>query len=186
MKLQVISLDSSKGSPVIMHDDLTCINLNSLIRRKGFDKLYILNQLGNYVDILHNVNLTNLASLCYKLKIDYSSFDCLDLVMKIIDILRSINSNICFKQLGISNQGETDLLPFDSLVEFDKNDSIIYMNRIIKDKLKVLGYAESQFVNVLSQVKDITSIIPKDMLKDIPLVNESTMQTYQLIKETLY
>ena len=186
MKLQIINIDSSKCDKLIVKNDVCIINLNSLIKRYNIDKNYISNQLSAVISVCNTVNFTNLASLCYRLQIEYSSEECYNLVKAIINNFKEVNSNIRFCQKYIHNQGEIDMLPFDSLYELDQNNNILYLNKILKDKLKVIGYIDSQIPVLIEQFKDPIKMMPKDLFSNVAFCTDENIHAYCKLKELLY
>lgn len=185
-KPEVITIDSSKCDIFVRYNDFININLNALIRKKHFDADYIGEQI---IDLLFdpvNINFTNLASLCYKLKIGYSSNDCLELIKYLVSIFKDFNPKINFVEAKVTNQGELDIAPFENLLIYDKKYSIIYINKILKDKLKILGYADSQIVKLLEEYINVSSIVPKDLLEDIPFRDDVTIKMHNNLKELIY
>ena len=186
MKTQIINIHSSKSECFFIKDGVLVINLNMLIKRYNMDKNYINNELKSRLVVTDKVNFTNLASLCYKLGISYVSDECLKLIQRLVNDFRNINPNIIFTQNGIHNQGEVDMLPFDSLFYIDQDTDTIYVNKILRDKLRLLGYADSQFSNILINFNKIEKILPPDLLKDVAIANNATINSYNKMKELLY
>lgn len=186
MKIQVINIDSSKSDCLIIKDGLGIVNINALIKRYNLDKNYIGGSLKSIIPTINKINFTNLASLCYKIGLDYRSNQCLELVERLVRDFRSLNPNLIFVQNGITNQGETDMLPFESLFDIDTKSDTLYLNKILKDKLRMLGYADSQFTSLLLSFNKIDKLLPKDMLEDVAMCSDSNIIAYNKIKEVLY
>ena len=186
MKLQIINIDSSKTDKVVIKNNICVVNLNSIIKRYNLDKNYISNQLSNIISNCDTINLTNLASLCTRLQIDYNSEDCYNLVKVIVNNIREVNNKVKFCQNHIHNQGEIDMLPFDSLYELDESNNILYLNKILKDKLKVIGYIDSQIPVLIEQFKDPIKIMPQDLFNDVAFCTDENISAYCKIKELLY
>ena len=162
--MKLITIDSSRGS-IIVEGETPMLNLNALIRR-DFDRdklLVALDCLNKYSEI----NLNNLASLCAKLNIEYAGDKCLDLLNKIVSLIKEINPNIRIVQKGLVNYFETDLEPFDiiSCVEEDKVKVIKY----IKDAIKLLGFIDAQILWLVKDIKNYEEKIPSDLIRHVPL-----------------
>lgn len=185
-KTQLITIDSTKGDTVYRYSDFLNINLNSFIRKKYFDVSSIEPQIRYLIADCENINVTNLASLCYKLAINYTSDECLDLVYRIKQVITKINRYINFVESGVTYLGELDVMPFRNLVTWDRKNSIIYINRILKDKLKVLGFAECQILEVAQDEKVLTSVIPKDLMEDLTFEDELAMIAHRKIRNILF
>ena len=59
-------------------------------------------------------------------------------------------------------------------------------NKILKDKLRMLGYADSQFTSLLLSFNKIDKLLPKDMLEDVAMCSDGNIIAYNRIKEVLY
>ena len=180
MKVKI--LDSSKEPEIFNKDDIDCLNLNSAIKRN-----YNSQHFKNWINLqsLNELNLCNLASLCFKLRINYNSSDCLLLLKEVVDDIKEVKPNIKFVQKGVVNCGEEDLLPFKKLIEVNKESSIIYINRVIKDCLTFLGYTDAQLGELVLSVNNLLDYIPQDITKFITIQNNLSNHTYEKITEML-
>ena len=78
------------------------------------------------------------------------------------------------------------MLPFDSLYELDQNNNILYLNKILKDKLKVIGYIDSQIPVLIEQFKDPIKMMPKDLFSNVAFCTDENIHAYCKLKELLY
>ena len=185
-KLQLITIDSSKGDTVYRYSDFLNVNLNSLIRKKYFDVNSIEPQIRYLIADSNDINVTNLASLCYKLGVIYTSEECLDLVYRIKQVINKINRYINFVECGVTYLGELDVMPFRNLVIRDRKNSIIYINRILKDKLKVLGFSECQLAEVVLDDRVLNAVMPKDLLSDLLFTEDEAIAAHRKIRNILF
>lgn len=178
IKLEII--DSSKGDLFFVRDSITCINLNSYIKTANNIKLREVDK--SFITNLNELNLCNFSTLCYKLDINYTTFDCLELLHKIIDMLRLYNSNIKLFPHKVDNYMETDCKPLSSLICMDTN---LKVNKILRDSLVLIGFTESQIINLYENFKNVEKLLPDDILQKIPLSSDLSNMTYKCIEELL-
>lgn len=181
-KYKLSYLDSSKQNFSFTKNDNFCINLNALIKKNVEEKT--ITSLLTTIILPNKINLCNLSSLCFRLNINYNSIECLQLVDLIVTLLRDIRADIVFTQDKIQNYFEVDLQPINFNPIVDDKNSIIYINKILKDTLCDLGYTDCQFVELLTTIKDITKIIPRDKLKNT-IYDIEAYNAYKMIKEIL-
>lgn len=67
----------------------------------------------------------------------------------------------------------------------DNSYGIIYLNKHIRNKLRFLGYADSQINKLAQQLPDLTYCIPRDLTTYISKEDENTLDAYDCIKELL-
>lgn len=126
------------------------------------------------------LNLGNLASLCYKIDMDYCSKETLEFVSKLVEIARK--EKLIVTQDNIKLYGETDMQPIDNLISYDRQNSIIYTNSVLVECLKILGYVDSQIREVVDFTRDFRKIIPEDLVDELPILNKRTSKAYNKIK----
>lgn len=182
--MKIVSVNSSNGDILFEQEGLMCLNLSALVGKK-LDENAISTKIMGMSITSNSINLCNLASLCYKLKIKYDSFECLELVEFLTYKIKYYQDNLTFCQNNISNKLEQDLRPFNKIYEIDNNNGIIYINKIFKEKLNYIGFADSQLITLITTVKNLQEYIPQDLLVNIPIENDSTNITYEYIKEML-
>lgn len=167
----------------LLRDDAILFNLNACFVKK--------NNYTRFETILKeavskggkSINLGNLASLCYKLEMDYCSRETLDFVQKIVDICKK--EQVGITQDNVKLYGEVDMQPFDNLISYDRNSNIIYTNHVLVSCLKILGYVDSQIREVVDFTKDFRTVIPDDLVAELPIANRKTNKAYVKIKGIL-
>lgn len=173
---------NSAKQPIYVHrDEYILFNLNACFVKKN-----------NYVRFQSMINeavekggtklnLGNLASLCYKIEMDYNSEETYEFVQRIIEIIKG-ETDIELTQDNILSYGETDMRPLDSLVSYDGKSNILYTNSVLIDCLKILGYGEAQVHSIIDFTKDLSKIIPCDLIEELPISNKFTRKSYDKIK----
>ena len=182
-KYKLSYLDSSKQNFYFTKNDKFCINLNAFIKKNIEEKNVA--ALLQTISLPHEINLCNLSSLCFRLNINYNSIECLQLVDSIVKLLRDNRDDVIFTQNNIQNYFEVDMQPINFNLIVDDKNSIIYINKILKDTLCDLGYTDCQLVELLTTVKKITKIIPRDKLTNT-IYDMETHKVYKMIKEILH
>lgn len=185
-RIQQIIMNSSKQLPYIIKEDVTILNLNTcFIKKASYSKLSsILKELVPNM-ISNKLNLCNLASLCYKLGIKYDSEECLDFVYSIISFIKKEYPQIELVQNGLQNCEEIDMRPLTNLMRMEKQTMTIYVNSVLLECLKNLGYVESQMFTIVDYTRNLKNVIPADLLKDLPIMNKRTIEYYKAIKRMI-
>lgn len=173
---------NSAKQPIYIHrDDYILFNLNACFvksnnyaRFESFVKEAL--QGGG-----SKVNLCNLASLCYKLGMDYCSDETFDFVQTAVEIIRQNGINVV--QDGITLYGETDMQPIESLISYDRKNNVVYTNHVLVECLKIIGFADVQVRDVVEYTKDFRKIIPSDLIEELPIRNRKTLRAYNKIKD---
>jgi len=170
--------------PLYIHrDDYILFNLNACFVKK--------NNLTRFETLLREavakggtkLNLGNLASLCYKLGMDYCSDETFEFIQKVIYVAKQ--EDIQLTQDGILSYGEVDMCPIDNLISHDKKNCVIYTNSVLVDCLKILGYVDSQIRDIINVTKDFRKIIPEDLIEELPTKNRKTIKAYERIKKLI-
>lgn len=183
-KYKQIVINSTKGTPYFIRDGIMVINLNSCINKRNNYVKYM-STLKSVFEITNKINFCNFASLCYKLHISYNSDDAKCLLQEIIDITKQNYPNVEFIQNNISNQGEVDIQPLDNLLKFDKQNNYIYVNYVLLECLKILGYVNCQIVDIIKLTNNLNLVIPKDIINTLPITSNVNMEQYNMFKEML-
>ena len=179
MKYRLNVIDSLKGSPLQILNNVAIINLNACITRYDNNDKVISSILSSNTD---KVNLCNLASLSFKLGLPYTSYDIINLVDNIIKKVKKERPSVKFIQSNFNNLGETDCAPISELVQVSHTSGIININGIIKKYLNIFGFTDSQFEQVFTSRIDLKEILPTDILNKLPLKSTETMDMYNLLK----
>ena len=180
-KLNII--DSSKKIDYYLKEDTAVLNLNSCINKPT--NLNTFEALIKEINSLNikKINLCNLASLCYRINIDYASEKTLDLMINIISILDKYNCKVC--QNKINNYNEIDLKPFDNLVKIDYIGGIIYTYPMVINITKIMGYLDNQLIDIFSNIDSLEAFLPEDMIHTLPIESEQNNLFYLDLKELL-
>lgn len=173
-------ISASRQLVYTLHQDVILFNLNACFIREGNFSRY-LSAVSEALEFGNKLNLCNFASLCYKLDIEYSSKNALDFVAKLLEVTKSEFPDVTITQCGLYNCGEVDMRPISNGLKYDPIERIIYVNSIIIDALKKLGYVSSQLYDILDYCSDLSQIIPSDMLKMLPLATEQNNAQYKNI-----
>ena len=173
-------IDSNKGDKFFVKDGITCMNLCSYFKKKNDLKIMEVDK--SFISNLSSLNLCNFASMCYKFKILYSSMESSQLLKDILNMIRIYNPNIRFIQEGISNYMETDCQPIDKLTT---KEDMLYINKIFKDLCNVIGYTDSQVINLCNTYKNITELIPQDLIERVPMRSDLSIIQYNYLKELI-
>lgn len=183
-KYQQFNINPNKGVPYYYRDTLIVFNLTACFIKKN-----------NYVKFISNlkdaaeqgdcINFTNLASLCYKWDIPYGGEECLDFVKTIHTLVKRDYPYIKLVQNGIYNLGETDMRPIDSVIDWDLENNNIYVNNVLIECLKYLGFVGSQVYNILKTTTDFNQLIPVDLVEKLPITDDKTLKAYETIKEII-
>lgn len=130
------------------------------------------------------INLCNLASLCYKIEMDYCSKETYDFIGNLVNYIKS-KYELQLTQDNIDSFGEIDMRPIDCLVSVDKKANVIHTNSVLIDCLKILGYADNQLVNIVDFTKDLKKVIPEDLIEELPITNKKTLKAYRKIRSLI-
>lgn len=181
--MNTLIIDSSRTPTFFIKDTIPCVNLNALFKRTT-DTTAI----KNIADNLENIsmlNLCNLASLCYKIKLDYNSKECKEMLEQVINEIKSYNGNIQFIQNCVHSNLEVDIRPFSKLTQYDEENDIIYINKILKDIFRFLGYTDTQIGNLVIQTKNLLEYIPSDLMEYVTLETTKSLQSYQELMDVM-
>lgn len=181
-KYQQIIQNAAKQPPYYCKKDYIVLNLNSNFPKKdNFTKFNT--YLKEIKDFGNKINLCNLASLCYRINMRYASQSTLDFIQKVINVCKDHGFEII--QDNVLSFGEIDMRPFKSLISYDNEHEIIYTNMVLMDCLTVLGYVENQLYDIIDFTKDLTQIIPEDMIENLPIETKENLGCYNMIKEMI-
>lgn len=177
-------INACKGPSCYYHGNVIVLNLCScFIKKNNFVKFNsLIKEATEFGDTL---NLTNLASLCHKWGMLYGGTECMSFVENLKKILKTEYPKLKLSQDGIYNYGEIDMKPLESVIRFDPETNGIYINNVLMESLKYLGYVNSQIFNILQVTGNFNKILPPDIIETLPLENEYTLQQYDKIKEMI-
>ena len=114
---------------------------------------------------------------------DYCSKATLDFVKIITTIIKQHKAELV--QENIRSYGEVDMQPIDTLISYDSFNNIIYINSVLVECLKILGYVDSQIRDILTVTRDFRKVLPIDLIAELPIANTRTLSAYEEIKEVL-
>ena len=183
-KFQQFNINPNKGAPCYNKDNIIVINLAAcFIKKNNYVKfISTLKEAAEYGD---TINFTNLASLCYKWDMLYNSEECFNFVKTIHDMVRRDYPRLKLAQGGIYNLGEIDMQPLDAVLKWDPEYNNIYVNNILVECLKYLGFVSSQIFSILQTTTNFNKLIPQDLIQKMPLADKDTLQAYEKIKEII-
>ena len=179
-KTKQFIINSAKQPIYMCREDIILFNLNACFVKK--------NNFAKYEAALKEaiqkggkkINFGNFASLCYKLGINYSSKEALEFAEAIITVAKIDHLTVI--QNNINMYGEVDMRPIDSLIKYDRQNNVVYTNKVLIDCLKILGYVEGQIRDVITVTKDFRKIIPEDLINELPIVNKKNTKAYEKIQ----
>lgn len=177
-------INAAKGPACYYHGNIIVLNLCScFIKKNNFVKfISLIREALNYGDTL---NLTNLASLCFKWDMKYGDIECMSFVENLKKILKTEYPTLKLVQNEIYNYGEIDMRPLESVIRVDTATNGIYINNVLMESLKYLGYVNSQIFNILQVTGDFNHVLPEDIIETLPIENDYTLQKYKEIKEMI-
>jgi hypothetical protein len=114
---------------------------------------------------------------------DYCSKETLEFVKIITTIIKQHKVELV--QEGIRSYGEIDMQPIDKLISYDQVNGVVYVNSVLVECLKIMGYVDSQIKDIINVTKDFRKIIPIDLMAELPIANSRTLEAYEKIKEVL-
>lgn len=176
------------------------LNLGTIsLNNKGKKTISLTNNLISALDqlvsiygtnIKVNVSLYGLGTFCYRNNIKYDGDTCLN---KFKQICCDIKNLVKMYKLGngciqikpaitkFSNGLEEGIKPVDGIMtsqEYDNGDNLF----IIEDALNILamiGYNKNQLGKLLEVGDDIISLIPSNLVRNIPYMNNVNMLRYK-------
>ena len=113
----------------------------------------------------------------------YASQQTLDFIQKVINVCKDNGFEIL--QDNVLSFGEIDMRPFKTLISYDNEHEILYTNMVLMDCLTLLGYVENQLYDIIDFTKDLTNIIPEDMVENLPIETKENIGCYNMIKEMI-
>ena len=179
-KTKQFVINSAKQPVFAFRGDCVLFNLNACIQKRNnfikFDAALkeMIAKGGT------TVNFCNLASLCHKLELEYSSDDTFELAKRVIISAKLAGLNVV--QKGMKSYGEIDMQPMHSLISYDKDNNVLYTNLVLVDSLKLIGYVDAQIKEIIDFTRDFRQIIPEDLIEEMPIMNERNKQAYERIK----
>lgn len=183
IKYKQFTLNPLKQPQYTFDNEHVILNLNACFPKlDNFVKF--MNCLQECKEESTKLNLCNLASLCYKVGVDYASQETLDFVKTLINRIKE-ETDFTITQDNIENCGEIDMQPITYLIKYDNNLSVLYVNNVLVDCLKVMGYVESQVYNVVDFSRNLKNVIPEDLQETLPVINKRNNGCYNMIKELL-
>lgn len=183
-KYQQFNINPNKGVPYYYRDNIIIFNLAAcFIKKNNFVKF--ISNLKEAVEYGDSINFTNLASLCYKWDILYGDEECLNFVRTIHDLMKRDYPHIKLIQNEIYNLGEIDMRPIDSVIDWDLENNNIYVNNVLIECLKYLGFVGSQVYTILKTTTDFNKLIPVDLIQKLPITDSRTLESYEKIKEII-
>lgn len=176
-------INPAKQPIYFIRDGYIIFNLNScFVKKNNYTRFQT--SLTEAQQFANKLNLCNLASLCYKIEMDYCSDETLEFIARLVDIIKDTDLQIT--QDNILSHGETDMKPLDNLITNDTKSNVIYTNNVLIECLKILGYAESQMTSVIEFSKDLRKIIPEDLIEELPITSKKTNNAYKKIRSLLF
>lgn len=176
-------INSLKQPQYFFTNDYVVFNLNACFTKKD-NYLKFLSNLKETREEAQKINLCNLASLCYKFDMNYASNETLDFVKTLKNYINQ-DTDFIITQDNIINCGECDLRPIDCLLSWDKKHNITYVNSVLLDCLKILGYVDNQLYNIIDFTKNLRNVIPEDLQEKLPIETKKNLGCYEMIKEIL-
>lgn len=183
-KYKQIIINAAKQPTYYFKDDVVVFNLNSCFTK--------LNNFARFTTCLkealeerNKLNLCNLASLCHRLNMEYTSQECLDFIQKVKDTIVKEFPNVEIMQSGICTCEEVDLQPISKVIKLDSENNTVYVNVILVDSLNILGYANNQIYSILDFTKDFNIILPKDVKSTLPINTPKAIEQYEKIRGIL-
>lgn len=173
-------INAAKQPVYMQRGDVMLFNLNACFVKKNNYARYEALITEAVATGVNRVNLGNLASLCYKLEMDYASQETFDFVQTIVEIARQ--DKVFLVQDEIKSYGEVDMQPIKSLISYDGKSNVIYTNFVLVECLKVLGYQDSQVRDVVNITRDFRKIVPEDLIAELPIKNKKNNKAYERIK----
>ena len=180
------TINSNKQPSYFFKDDYIVFNLNSCFTKKNnFSKC--MNNIKEALEDNYNrkLNLCNLASMCYRLQIKYDSLECYEFIGKLIAFIKQDFPQLVLTQNNVYSHGEYDVRPIDSLIQYEESTYTIYINNVLLDCLKFLGYTSQQVIPLFNYTRDFNNIIPSDMIKQLPVINQKNLKQYEQLKELI-
>lgn len=173
-------INAAKQPTYIHRGEYILFNLNSCFVKK--------NNMVRFQSVLDEavskggskINLCNLASLCYKIDMPYTSKETYEFVASLIELIKE-KYDLQLTQDEIESFGEIDMRPIDTLVSFDKNADVIYTNEVLIKCLNILGYADCQLTKIVDYTQNLKTIIPIDLIEELPIMNRKTWKAYKKI-----
>jgi hypothetical protein len=104
---------------------------------------------------------------------------------QVINEIKSYNGNIQFIQNCVHSNLEVDIRPFSKLTQYDEENDIIYINKILKDIFRFLGYTDTQIGNLVIQTKNLLEYIPSDLMEYVTLETTKSLQSYQELMDVM-
>jgi len=125
----------------------------------------------------NKINLCNLASLCYKLNIDYGSEECYEMISKIISLLKTEHPEVILLQNNIRCYGEIDLQPIHELIQYDRD---LHDELIKKEVVPWVGMPDSKEEE--EEIEEEPTIkLEKDIPGNIVVINHVLMESLKYI-----
>lgn len=183
-KFQQFNINPNKGAPCYNRGNIIVINLAACFIKKN-NYVKFISTLKEASEFGDTINFTNLASLCYKWDIVYGSEECFNFVTTIRDMVKRDYPNMKLAQNGIYNLGEVDMQPLDYVLKWDPENNNIYVNNVLVECLKYIGFVSSQIYNILKTTTNFNKLIPQDLIKKMPVADENTLKAYEKIKEII-
>lgn len=180
-KIKQYVISPSRQPVYVLQDDYIIFNLNACFIKKNNQSRFDSLVRESMVKGGKKLNLCNLASMCYKLGMDYCSDETLGFVKELKSI--AAKNSVGVVQDGIESCGEIDMQPLTSLVSYDSATGVIYTNQVLVDCFKILGYVDSQIKEVVDYTKDLRNILPPDLIEELPIKNKRTISAYNRIKD---
>lgn len=133
-----------------------------------------------------NVCLYGLGTFCYRNNIKYNGQVCINKFNQICSDVKNLIklyklSNGCIqirpKLTNFSNGLQVGIKPFNGLIsslDYDNSDTLFILEEVL-NLLTLLGYNKNQLGKLLEVGDDLISLIPSNLIKNIPYINNVNM-----------
>ena len=179
IKQYVNIYDISSEPVIIFYNDIYQFNVASIVNsvnvnKNKLDKLFYLLKFRT-----NTLYVKGLAALCGKLCIPYGESKCISIIDSIITIANKHNLRLV--ESYIIDIRDCGLKPFSNL--YYMFDNTLFVNKILSLKFNVLGYTNSQLLELYNLNNDLLSFLTSDLLNELPIVNNLNKIQYNKIKE---
>ena len=177
---QYVSIYDISSEPVVIFDkNIYQLNISAIINSPNVNKhkLHRLFHLLKFrTDTLY---VKGLAALCGKLRISYGDSKCVYIINTLLSI--AANNNLQLKESSVADIRNCGLKPFTDL--YYMFDNTLFVNKVLASKFTVLGYTNSQLLELYNINNNLLSFLTSDLLNELPIMNNFTEIQYNKIKE---
>ena len=180
-KYKQIVVNSAKCPSYFYKGDIAVFNLNSCFTKKN-NYVKFLSAVKEALEKTNKINLCNLASLCYKLNIDYGSEECYEMISKIISLLKTEHPEVILLQNNIRCYGEIDLQPIHELIQYDRD---LHDEFIKKELVPWVGMSDSKEEEdeepIIHMEDEPYAKLEKNVPNNIIIINHVLMESLKYI-----